>query len=64
MSASGFEQYEDVDYDHDTTADEVADQIYDGLIDRDWVEEIGLGPGGMTLSDVNGKKFLIKVSEA
>lgn len=63
MTASGFEEYEDVDYDHDTTVDDVADQIYDALIDRDWVGQIGLGDGGMIISDVNGLEFLVVVSQ-
>ena len=56
-----FEEYEMPDYEHDTTADDVADAIYDGLTDRDWIKEIGLGGGGMIVEDVNGLRFLVKV---
>jgi len=56
-----FEDFEMPDYEHDTTADDVADTIYDGLTDRDWVKEIGLGEGGMVVTDVNGRRFLVKV---
>lgn len=60
---SEFEDYEGSDYDHDTTADELADAIYDAIIDRDWIKEVGLGAGGMLVTDVNGKTFLVKVQE-
>lgn len=63
MTASGFEEFEDLDYDHETHVDEVADQIYDGLIDLPWVKQIGIGAGGMIITDVNGKCFLVKTSE-
>jgi hypothetical protein len=56
-----FEDFEIPDYEHETTADDIADAIFDGLTDRDWIKEIGLGDGGIIVSDVNGLRFLVKV---